>query len=407
MTENKKIFFSISLLSLYIYFKDKYKNYNTDSVNLDEDFQIITKKLSAIDKYQHLTNKHEIVKKAYSEFLNCNKETIIDEDKMFDIVSVNIEGLDEKDRKYVLNSVIFIANRDKKISEEEKELIIQIAYLLNLKTDFKQIMQDFNKSEFSEPISTLKITMIMVSILVLILGICLYFYKEQTNKVNIFKGDRLVFSEISFNRYVIYKNSYINDTEHFRKQAIFYFNGDAEIGINPKNIKYDLITKNVTILYKDNPFIVNPSFDGVLLVDKINPEEITENEAKIIAGGVAIVAGYAGVKAGGVIGGIAGTVMPKFKLIAPTVGTVAGGLAGTTGAYFLTKNILDGMKISSNISKEEEEKVKNSGRKLITEILNNDKKLIEFYMNDLKDYLKNKYASVGVEVNDIEYKEVK
>jgi hypothetical protein len=225
--------------------------------------------------------------------------------------------------------------------------------------------------------------------------------------VKIFKGDRLVFSEISLTRYVISKNSYINDTEHFRKQAIFYFNGDAEIGINPKNIKYDLITKNVTILYKDNPFIVNPSFDGVLLVDKINPEGISEDEAKIIAGGVAIVAGYAGVKAGGIMGGIVGTVMPQFKLIAPAVGAVAGGLVGTTGSYFLTKNILDGMKISSNISKEEEEKVKNSGKELITKVLNNDKKLIEFYMNDLKDYLKNKYASVGVEVNNIEYKEVK
>lgn len=406
MTENKKIFFSISLLSIYIYFKDKYKNH-IDNVGLDEDLKIITKQLSAIDKYQHLTNKHEIVKKAYNEFLNCNKETIIDEDKMFDTVSVNIEGLDEKDRKYVLNSIIFIANRDKKISEEEKELIIQVAHLLNLKTDFKQIMKDFNKSEFSEPISTLKITMIMLSILVLILGICLYFYKEQTNKVNIFKGDRLVFSEISFNRYVIYKNSFIDNSKHFRKQAIFYFDGKAEIGINPKNIKYDLMTKDITILYKENPFIVNPSFRDVLLVDKINPESITEGEAKLIAGGVAIVAGYAGVKAGGTIGGIVGTVMPQFKLIAPAVGAVAGGLAGTTGSYFLAKNVLDGMEISSNISKEEEEKVKNSGKELITKVLSNDKKLIEFYMNDLKDYLKNKYASVGVEVNNIEYKEVK
>lgn len=406
MTENKKIFFSISLLSLYIYFKDKYKNTNMDNIDLDADFQYIVNKLSKIDKYQHLTNKQDIVQDAYNKFLDCKKDSIIDEDKMFEIVHNNVQALDEDDRKYILNCIIFIANRDKKISDEEKELVVQVAHLLNLKTEFKKIMEDFNKSEFAEPISSTKIVILSLILLSIIISVCFYFYKEQNNKINIFKGERVVFSEISFNRYVIYKNSFINDG-HFLKQGVFYFDGTAEIGINPKNIKYDVLTKDITILYKDNPFVVSPTFNYILLADKIDPKGITEDEAKLVAGGLTIVAGYAGAKAGGFAGSIVGTFMPSLKLIAPITGTIIGGLAGGTGTYFFVKNKMEGMKLTSDISKKEEEKVKEDGRKLIAEVLNNDVKMLELYINSFEIYLKSKYASIGIEVNNIKYKEVK
>ncbi|MDX9901588.1 MAG: hypothetical protein RBT22_08875 [Aliarcobacter sp.] len=275
-------------------------------------------------------------------------------------------------------------------------------------------MEDFNKSEFATPISTVKIVLFfMIIVMILAVGL-FYFYKNQDNKINIFKNERVVFNEMTFNRYVIYKNSFV-ENKFFLKQAIFYFDGVAEIGFNPKNINYNSITKEVTLLYKNNPFIVNTSFNNIFLVDNIDPEPISVDEAKLVAGGLAMVAGYAGAvaggKAGGTVGNLVGTAMPNLKLIAPVIGTgigsVVGGAATGLGTYYITKNILGGMQLSSDITKEEEEKVKVDSKKLINEVFNNDEMLLDLYINSFENFIKNKYASVGIEVTNIKYKEVK
>lgn len=406
MTADKKIFFSISLLSIYIFLKEKYKNNDMDDAQKDKDLETVGKMLSKLEKYQHLPNKHNIVQNAYNEFSNCKVDSKIDEKKIFDIVSTSIEELSEDEKKYILNSVIFVANSDKKITNEEKELILQVNYLLGFKTDFNNIMKDFSKSEFSAPISTTKLVMLLVIILTVVLGICFYFYKEQSNKINIFKNERVVFNEMSFNRYVIYQNSFVED-KHLLKQAIFYFDGVAEIGFEPKNIKYNPVTKEITLLYKDRPFIINTSFNNILLVDKINPKSITTDEAKLVAGGLALVGGYTGSVAGKAVGNLVGTVMPNLKLIAPIVGIGVGSVVGGAGTYFISKKLLEGVKISSEITVEEQEKVKVSSKELINEVLNNDNMLIELYINSFESFIKNKYASIGIEVNNINYEEVK
>lgn len=406
MTADKKIFFSISLLSIYIFLKEKYKNNDMDDAQKDKDLETVGKMLSKLEKYQHLPNKHNIVQNAYNEFSNCKVDSKIDEKKIFDIVSTSIEELSEDEKKYILNSVIFVANSDKKITNEEKELILQVNYLLGFKTDFNNIMKDFSKSEFSAPISTTKLVMLLVIILTVVLGICFYFYKEQSNKINIFKNERVVFNEMSFNRYVIYQNSFGED-KHLLKQAIFYFDGVAEIGFEPKNIKYNPVTKEITLLYKDRPFIINTSFNNILLVDKINPKSITTDEAKLVAGGLALVGGYTGSVAGKAVGNLVGTVMPNLKLIAPIVGIGVGSVVGGAGTYFISKKLLEGVKISSEITVEEQEKVKVSSKELINEVLNNDNMLIELYINSFESFIKNKYASIGIEVNNINYEEVK
>lgn len=414
MLKDKEIFFSISLLSIYIFFKEKYKDNIMDDSKKNIELENIGKLLSKLSKYQYLPNKHIIVEDAYNEFLNCKVNLKIDENKMFEIVSKNIETLSEDEKKYVLNSIIFIANIDKKITNEEKELITQVNYLLGFRMDFSKIMEDFNKSEFATPISTVKIVLFfMIIVMILAVGL-FYFYKNQDNKINIFKNERVVFNEMTFNRYVIYKNSFV-ENKFFLKQAIFYFDGVAEIGFDPKNINYNSITKEVTLLYKNNPFIVNTSFNNIFLVDKIDPEPISVDEAKLVAGGLAMVAGYAGAvaggKAGGTVGNLVGTAMPNLKLIAPVIGTgigsVVGGAATGLGAYYITKNILGGMQLSSDITKEEEEKVKVDSKKLINEVFNNDEMLLDLYINSFENFIKNKYASVGIEVTNIKYKEVK
>lgn len=404
MTADKKIFFSISLLSIYIFLKEKYKNNGIDDAQKDIDLEIVGKMLSKLEKYQHLPNKHNIVQNAYNELSNCKVDSKIDENKLFDIVSTSIEELSEDEKKYILNSIVFVANSDKTITNEEKELILQVNYLLGFKTDFNNIMKDFNKSEFSAPISTTKLVMLLVIILTVVLGTCFYFYKEQSNKINIFKNERVVFSEMSFNRYVIYQNSFFKD-KHLLKQAIFYFDGVSEIGFEPRNIKYNPVSKEITLLYKEKPFIVNTSFNNILLVDEIEPAPI--KDAELVAGGFALVGGYAGSVAGDTVGNLVGTVMPNLKLIAPKVGSVGGAVVGGIGTYFISKKLLEGVKVSSELSIEEKEKVKVSSKELINEVLNNDKMLIELYINSFESFIKNKYASIGIEVNNIKYEEVK
>lgn len=406
MTADKKIFFSISLLSIYIFLKEKYKNNSIDDIQKDIDLETVGKMLSKLEKYQHLPNKHNIVQNAYNEFSNCKVDSKIDENKLFDIVSTSIEELSEDEKKYILNSIVFVANSDKKITNEEKELILQVNYLLGFKNDFNRILKDFNKSEFSAPISTPKLVMLLVIILTVVLGTCFYFYKEQSNKINIFKNDRVVFSDMSFNRYVIYKNSY-QISEYFLKQAVFYFDGVAEIGFDPKNIKYNPVTKEITLFYKEKPFIVNTSYNNVLLVDKIDSKPIFEDDAKKIAGGFAIVGGYVGAQAGSVLGSFVGTVKPELKVIAPILGASTGAVLGGVGVYFTAKNILEGAKLTDDISKEEEEKVKLESKKLIDYVLYTDTQLFDLYKNSFDSFIKNKYASVGIEVIAIKYEEVK
>lgn len=403
---DKEKFFSISLLSLFMYFKEKYKTNDIDDSNKNKDLEIIGKMLSKLEKYQHIPNKHEIVEDSYLKLLDCKKDSKIDENKLFNIVSDMSKDLSDEDKKYILNSVIFVANNDKKITDEEKELISQVNHLLGFKTNFKTIIKDFNKSEFSTPISTFKILLMLITIFIFIGVICFYFYREQSNKINIFKNDRVVFSDMSFNRYVIYKNSY-QISEYFLKQAVFYFDGVAEIGFDPKNIKYNPVTKEITLFYKEKPFIVNTSYNNVLLVDKIDPKPISEDDAKKIAGGFAIVGGYVGAQAGSVLGSFVGTVKPELKVIAPILGASTGAVLGGVGVYFTAKNILEDAKLTDDISKEEEEKVKLESKKLIDYVLYTDTQLFDLYKNSFDSFIKNKYASVGIEVIAIKYEEVK
>jgi hypothetical protein len=99
--------------------------------------------------------------------------------------------------------------------------------------------------------------------------------------------------------------------------------------------------------------------------------------------------------------------MPNLKLIAPIVCIGVGSVVGGAGTYFISKKLLEGVKISSEITVEEQEKVKVSSKELINEVLNNDKMLIELYINSFESFIKNKYASIGIEVNNINYEEVK
>ena len=406
MIDDRKIFFAVSLLSLYIVLKEQNKSDFVDEAEKNKELEKLTKKLSKLDRYQHLTNKSTVVEEAYQEFLNHKVDLKVDEQKLLEFVSKDIAQLTEETKKYILNCVIFVAHDDKKISDEEKELIIQISHILGFKTNFNNLLNNYKKSEFGDSISSTKIMIVLLILFVAILSICFYFYKSMESKVKIFGNETVVFSELSFNRYIIYQNTFF-ENDYFLKQAIFYFDGTADIGFDPKNIDYNRVTKEITLSYKANPFIVNTSFNNILLVDKISPESISKEEASKFAGGLSLIGAYAGLTAGGAAGSAVGTFFPQIKFIAPLVGSGGGALVGGASTYFVSKNFLEGIKISSEISKEEEERVKIESKNLINNVLNNEKSMMELYINSFDSFIKNKYSSFGLEVKSIKYKEAK
>lgn len=405
---DKEIFYNISLLSLYMHFKEKYKNIKIDDSKKEKDLETVKAILIKLDEYQHLPNKIAIIDKAYTELLNCKQEFSIDEDKLFELVSSSVETLSVDKKKYILNSIILVAQRDNKISTEEKELILQISHLLGFKSNFTEIIKEFKKSNLSGSASTWKIIVFFIISLTIISAVGYYFYKDKTNTVKLFNNEKVVFSELSFNRYVLYMNTF--DTfaiKYYLKQAVFYFDGSAEISFDPKGIKYNSINKELILSYPINIFKVNTSYRNILEIDKIDTEAISKEEARVFGGVLSIAGAGVGAVVGSNAGGIVGTLLPQFKVLAPIIGGVTGGVVGGAGTYLMASTLLDGTKISDDISKKEIEQIKIDGKKLINYALTNDEALVNMYKNSFETYIKAKYASVNLEIKEIKYEEVK
>lgn len=408
MSNNKQEFYNISLLSIYVVLKDKKElDYYKES-DKNKILTLINSKLRNSSRYQYLTNKKFILEDSYNNFEKYIVDSKVDEEKLLNFVLKNTNHLNEEIKEYILNCVIHIAYDDKKISNEEQELITQISHMLGYKTNFNYLMSNYKKSEFGDSFSTAIIIIVFIIFLVVISSIGFYFYKQgdDKDKIKIFGNETVVFSEISFNRYVIYKNTFF-ENKHLLKQAVFYFDGIVDIGFNPNNINYNPTTKEIIFSYTDSPFVTNTIFKNILLVDKISPEPISEEEASKFAGGLAILGAYGGFVTGAKTGILVGTLFPNLKLISPIVGSGVGSLVGGSATYFASKKILEGVKITSEITKKEEEMVKIESKNLINDIFKKEQSMLELYLNHFESFIKTKYASYGLEVKNIQYKEVK
>ncbi|MGJ0309153.1 hypothetical protein [Aliarcobacter cryaerophilus] len=397
--DDKKIFFDISILSLYIFLKEKYKNHFINQKNKNDDIKEVSILLLKNQKYIYIKNKQFIINDAYEKLLSCYDNSILDEEKLFSFL--DIQNLNENEKKDILNGIFFVANRDNKISNIEKELIVQIDHSFNLNRNYNEILNEFNKSEYKESFSTKKLLLYLSIFFVFALTVFLYFLLiKKEEEIKIFDNKRVVFNELSFNRYSIYKNQFNDKNSYYLKQAVFYISGRSEIAFNPENIKYDSKNSEI-ILYKnkltDKYFDIYLDYNPILLVDKIDPQPLKEELKGEITAFITVAGVVGGTIAGKKIGMLTGA-LPESIL----GGAALGGIAG----YGISKALLsDDFKLSKDISKKEEDIAISESKNAIKELLLSDKNLENVYKKEFEEYIKSKYLSYGISINKIKYEE--
>lgn len=193
--DDKKIFFDISILSLYIFLKEKYKNHFINQKNKNDDIKEVSILLLKNQKYIYIKNKQFIINDAYEKLISCYDNSILDEEKLFSFL--DIQNLNENEKIDIVNGIFFVANIDNKISDIEKELIVQIDHSFNLNRTYKEIFREFNKSEYKEKFSNKKLFLSLFIIFVFALTVFLYFLlNKNEEEIKIFDNKRVVFNEL-------------------------------------------------------------------------------------------------------------------------------------------------------------------------------------------------------------------
>jgi len=336
----------------------------------------------------------------------------LDEESFFAIIREETKNFKKTEKIYILNSIIYVAYIDKKISDKEKESILQVASLLQFDTNYKKILAEYNKSEFGKSLSKFYITAVIVIFAAIVSVSGIFIIRNQmdmSNKINNYEKKYVVFSEVFFNRYVIYKNVFAIGDGYFEKQAVFYLAGSAEIAFNPKysSLTYNPTNHIVTCSYHRNfPFDLIQNFTSEVLVDEIKPKNISEEDAKNLGFVVGIVSGIGGAYLGGKASALISPFLPaNLRPLSSLAGGVLGGVSGSAIGYFVTSNILEGVKITSDIAQKEKEAVVYAGKKLLLATLKADKNMISIYKEQFVKYIKRKYAKNGIEVAKVEFEQ--
>jgi len=407
MEKDKRVFSLIVKNTIFAILKEKYPDYRVDESKDDENILQITKLLRNLEKYSHIPDKQEFVKRNFYLLKSFITEGTFREDEFLNSLKSDAEDLSLDEKEYILNSVIFVVNEDRKISDVEKEIILQIARFLGIDLDYKTIIKHFKKSEFKQPTSVWSIVLIGVLFLLIISGGLFWQYQKiKKSDVNIFDSKKIVFNEVYFNKFIVYQNKFNLETEYYKKYALYYLNGKAEISFEPSRLSYNPILKTVTYSYPEYKlFKTDIIDDGFLEVDNHNPEPISEQEAKRIATGVGIAGAYLGGKAGSTGGSLLSKVIPApYSKFASLGGATIGGAFGGVGSYYISLKMLDGVKLSDNITEKEKIEVQNAGKALVKAQILLNEELQELYKKNFEEYIKLQYTKYGKEVKIVTYK---
>ena len=322
--------------SIYAFMKEKYPDYEIDVSTQKEDIKKITGLLSKIEKYVHIPDKKIIVEENYLKLREYMTHSDFREAKLLESMKERTQGLSVEEREYILNSIIYVMRDDLNISDTEKEIIVQISKFLGIDSDVDTLLKNYKKTNFKRPVrKRVKGLFVLLAILMIAGGV--FLYVKNANEVQLFNEEKIVFDEVYFNRFVVYKNKVNISSNHFKKQAVFYLSGSAEIGIDPKNLQYDLISKTVTYtMPKDKKFLVDMKFNSEEMIDEIEPTPINKEEAQAMGAVIGVAGAFVGAKVGSSLGSLA-----PFPF-AGTIGAVIGGVASGAAVYSVTSKKLEG-----------------------------------------------------------------
>lgn len=406
--EQKERFYLISLLSAYLLVKDQ--DINLSEINQEDEkkyVDLLAKSLSLLDGYTHLPNKNKIIKSGFRNLIDYIENGDINEENLLSKVKKSASAFDLKQKNFVLNSVVYVAYQDDKVTDSEKESIVQVAYFLGLETDFNNIIKGYKCSEFAPKLD--KKYKIMALSFVLIAGLTLAFVfiliaENSKNTLKVFNQERIVFNEIALNRMVTYTNKYNITDEHFLKQAVIYFHGSAEVSFDPNQLNYNHRTKSITISFtEDRPFKYKLQLTPHT-VDVLNPKSISSEEAMKVSAVVGVAGAFAGGIVGNKLGGLVGSVLPSgASFLTSTVTTGAGAVIGGAGAAFMSFKTLDGIELTKEFSQRERDEVIENSQKLIKALLMTNPDVDKIIKQNFELFIKQVYAAKGIEVLTIEY----
>jgi len=407
MEREKNIFSLIVKNSIFAFLKEKYPNYRFDDINDSDNISKITELLKQLEKYAHIPDKQHIISDNYNLIKSYIDNGTFKEGDFLQSLKENTQDLTEDDKNYILNAVIFITNEDNNISETEKEIILQISRFLDIHHSYKEILENYKKSEFHSESHTTIITIGIVLVLCVLGG--LWYKINNIPKVQVFTKNEYQFDEITFNRYVIYKNQFKitditnNISNKFKKYAVYYLSGTATVSFNPKDLQYDTTTQTLTV---SNKFKIEPhiSSKNIKTIDMVNPQKITKGEAQAIGTVVGLAGAYGGSKVGSSLGsGLTSFLPSSVQQFSTSISGLAGELLGGGVGYFATTKLLTGKQISANISQSDKIDTINTGIGLIKIQLNSDKKLLAMYKEHFETFIKAQYAKFGMNINHIKY----
>ena len=96
-----------------------------------------------------------------------------------------------------------------------------------------------------------------------------------------------------------------------------------------------------------------------------------------------------------------GSILPKpYKFLGSTLGSVAGGAAG----YFATSSLLEGVKLTDDISMTSKKETLKIGEELIKAQLQTDEQMNSMYKEHFESFIKSKYRTLNKEVEIMKYK---
>lgn len=402
---DKEQFSLISMVVSYIYLKEKYPRLKIPEEQKDSDIENLTEEIRKLDRYAHLPNKLLLIKEKYEYIAEKAKEPFFDEEAFLALIRNSAAQMDASDKDNILQCLVFFANNDNKISEKEREVISQLAEALGIKKDFNKIL-DVSLGKKTNKITPIAL---VVALIGLIAGSGFYMYSNAAGEIEVFDRRDVVFGEVYFNRFIVYQNRFDVNNQKMRKQAVFFMNGSAEIAFKPGQLARNSEQGKVTLSYEGiTPFHLKLHFFEPLEVDKVDPQPISEEEAKNVGAVVGIVSGIAGAVGGAKAGALLGNLLPlPYQVVAQVAGGAVGGLGAGAVGYFATSSALEGMKISEALSPGETREITDAAKELIKGALIAEPELADLYKEKFEIYIKEKYAGKGIRITQVDYQELK
>ena len=402
---DEKQFKLICFISSYLLIKDNCESdKKNSSLDKKEATNIIVARLRSVEKIAHIPNKEKIASSEFEQVLSLIEQGEFDEQKMLEDLSSAFANGNDQFKEWIINCIIHIAYYDEKISNSNKEILIQVAHYLGTNKSYDLILDCYSKSDLcpKKKLTSKNILALALLPLISILFLVYTLNREQNNELNIFNNERVVFSEISFNRMVTYTNKFIDNNANFLRRHVYYIYGSAEIGFNPNNIFFDVDTRNIEINSTESGHFDIKVYPTVKLIDNLVPKPISPEEAAKISAVVGI--------AGGIVGGLAGnqiarltSFIPGASLKTEVILTASGAIIGGAGAAYVTFNALDGLELAKEIGNRESDVVINKSIELVNASLHLDEQLQLMYRSRFENFIRATYLAAGIEINNIIY----